>query len=580
MLKALLKKAMTYHENGQLKIADELYTDVLEYDHDNPDALHLKGVIAFQQGRYGESAELISRAIQKDNKQAAFFNNLGNTLNSSGQLTGAAACFKKALSIDPEMADAVFNLANVRQRQGDFDKAIKHYHEAIQLKEKRADIYNNLGIAYYAKGMTQNAEESYRNAIEIDPYFVDAYNNLCALQEGTSQLENALETALAAFEIDPGSSFALYNLAQVFYRLQRYPEADKLLKEHIEMNLPDTFYARFCFLLGKVNNRMNRYNDAFGYFTKANQSILSSDDVASYRRKNLQTLGQIDETRRFFSASRISRWRFPPVPKENIKRAFLVGFPRSGTTLLEQILTTNERVATIDEQPIFEEVFRQFRLPDGGLAQLDHLSSHAFYHHRQRYLDRSLDKIRPSDSIRLIVDKLPLNILYLGVIYRFFPDAKIIVALRHPLGCVLSSFMQQFKLNKMMFNFLSIEGSAKLYAAVMRLYLNYREILPIPMHQIRYEDIVGNLEHETRKLFSFLDLEWQGAVLNFHKAARNRKISTPSYSQVVKPIYQDAANRWQKYETHLAPAMKWVEPFIQSFGYGQRHPDPVENKSN
>jgi hypothetical protein len=244
-----------------------------------------------------------------------------------------------------------------------------------------------------------------------------------------------------------------------------------------------------------------------------------------------------------------------------------VGFPRSGTTLLEQILNTHNRVATLDEQPIFEDVFNGFRNSPENMNRLDRLSMVEIENLRKSYLEKAAAKIGNQGSIDTIVDKLPLNILYLGIMYRFFPDARIIVALRHPLGCVLSALMQQFKMNKMMFNFLTLKGCARFYAKVMGLYLHYRRVLPLQMYQIRYEDIVDNLEHEIRSLFDFLALEWQGLVLSYHQAAKDRKISTPSYSQVVKPIYRDATDRWKKYQAHLAPALTWLTPYIQSFGY-------------
>ena len=312
---------------------------------------------------------------------------------------------------------------------------------------------------------------------------------------------------------------------------------------------------------------MERYDRAFSSFTTANQCVFKSHAMSAYRRKNALTLKEIDEIQAFFSSARIRCWkRFDPATAKH-NMVFLVGFPRSGTTLLEQILNTHKRVVTLDEQPIFENVFNGFRNPSERMKQLDQLSKAEIEYLRKSYLDKVTRKINNDESIETIVDKLPLNILYLGIMYRFFPDAKIIVALRHPLGCVLSAFMQEFKINKMMFNFLTLEGCARFYAKVMGLYLHYQSVLPMQIYQIRYEDIVDDFENEIRSLFDFLALEWQGLVLNYHQSAKDRKISTPSYSQVVKPIYRDAIDRWKHYRTHLSPALTWVEPFIQSFGY-------------
>lgn len=563
----LLQDAVACHQAGRIGTAKTLYGRVLVDDPKNPDALHLLGVIAYQEGRHDQSADLISRAIQEDSHQAPFYSNLGNTFKAMGKWQRALVCFKKALDLDPHMADALFNLAYTYQKQGDYDHAVDYYQRAAKFNPGYVQIYNNMGIAFDNMGMIEAAVSAYRTAIQINPKYIDAYNNLSQLFEGINQLEAALQTAQDALRLDPSSIFALLNLSQIYYRLHRFQDALTILKSLVERELPRKLHSRACYLLGKIYNRLDRYDAAFESFAKANRLIRESHTMAAYRKGNVDTLRQIVETGRFFTPERVRRWRSLRSACESIGQAFLVGFPRSGTTLLEQILNAHSQVATLDEQPIFEEIFRPFRHPGDGLEQLDCLSENELAHYRHSYLQSATHRIGNSAAIRLIVDKLPLNILYLGVIYRFFPNAKVIVALRHPLGCMLSNFMQQFKMNKMMFNFLSLEGAAEFYARVMQLYLQYRQVLPLQLHQVRYEDLVQNFESEVRRLFSFLELEWQQGVLKYHELAQNRKISTPSYSQVVKPIYDDAVHRWKRYRSHLSPAFHRLAPFMESFGY-------------
>jgi tetratricopeptide (TPR) repeat protein len=563
----MLTEASAHHRAGRLLAAKALYGKILDHDAGNPDALHLLGVIAFQEGRYNLSASLINRAIEEDPEQASFYSNLGNTFNAMGKWPKALACYKKALAIAPEMADALFNLGNAYQKQSKIDKAIEHYQRAVKANPNCALIYNNLGIAYNEKGMTGAAISAYSKAIQIDPKFIDAYNNLCALQEGFNQLTAASKTALDAISIAPHSSFAKLNLAQICYRQHRYNEALQLLKTIRTKDLPGDLYSRTYHLLGKINNRLDRCDAAFESFSMANQRVLESDDIAIYREKSPDTFQEIEQTGKFFTPERVRTWRCIQKATEQMTPSFLVGFPRSGTTLLEQILNAHNQVATLDEQPVFEDIFKQYRHPGVNLERLDHLPEEEIALHRSKYFQMATDRIEKHGSIRIIVDKLPLNILYLGVIYRFFPDAKIIVALRHPMGCMLSNFMQQFRMNKMMFNFLTIEGTARFYATVMQLYLHYRHVLPLHIHQVRYEDIVENLESEARDLLGFLGLEWQQGVLNYYNAAKDQKIRTPSYSQAIRPIYREAVSRWKKYLHHLGPTIPWVRPFIKEFGY-------------
>jgi hypothetical protein len=172
------------------------------------------------------------------------------------------------------------------------------------------------------------------------------------------------------------------------------------------------------------------------------------------------------------------------------------------------------------------------------------------------------------DEGKLIVDKYPLNIAHVGFIHRVFPDAKFILALRHPCDCVLSCFMQTFKLNEAMMNFLSLERSAELYAAIMELWSAYRAKLNLNVHVLKYEDLVQDLEGTCKPLISFLGLEWDDNLHNYQKTAAERgSINTPSYDQVVQPLYKQASGRWTSYRKQMEPVLPMLQPWIKAFGY-------------
>jgi hypothetical protein len=171
------------------------------------------------------------------------------------------------------------------------------------------------------------------------------------------------------------------------------------------------------------------------------------------------------------------------------------------------------------------------------------------------------------ESSILRVDKMPLNILYLPLIYRFFPKAKIIVMLRHPLDCVLSNFIQRFKLNVKMMNFLTLQNTANFYHLTMGAYLHYRKVVPLAIHEIKYESLIENLETETKSLSSFLDIAWSPGMLHHQDKAAKRIINTPSYTEVVKPVHRKARYRWKNYRDQLSSAIPRVQKYIDSFGY-------------
>ena len=243
---------------------------------------------------------------------------------------------------------------------------------------------------------------------------------------------------------------------------------------------------------------------------------------------------------------------------------FLVGFPRSGTTLLDQILDAHPRIQVMEERPALDRAVAEIGgypeaiagLDDGKLGEL----REQYFEVVEQYVDRKPGTV--------LVDKLPLNIIHLALIVRLFPDAPIILAMRHPCDVVLSNFMQMFQLNNAMGNFYSIEQAAKLYDRVMGLWLQSAEMLALNFQLSRYEDLVQDVEGAARSLLEFLNIDWDDAVLDHTAHARQRgKINTPSYSQVTEPVYQRARFRWLRYEPQMRSVFDVLEPYAVAFGY-------------
>jgi hypothetical protein len=247
---------------------------------------------------------------------------------------------------------------------------------------------------------------------------------------------------------------------------------------------------------------------------------------------------------------------------------FLVGFPRSGTTLLDQILDGHPRLQVMEEKPALFDIRSTIdTMPGGYPSALASLKETDIQNLRDRYLrnvERHIDR-RPGT---ILVDKLPLNICSIPLIVRLFPNSRIILALRHPCDVVLSNFMQDYKLNDAMANFLTIDSAARFYKRVMGFWLQCVELFPLSVHTIKYEDLVHDFEGEIRNLLRFLDVDWNDAMLDYRRHAQHRrKIVTPSYAQVTEPIYERAKFRWMHYEDYLKPVLKDLQPFIKAFRY-------------
>src|SRR5262249_17728625 len=236
---------------------------------------------------------------------------------------------------------------------------------------------------------------------------------------------------------------------------------------------------------------------------------------------------------------------------------FLVGFPRSGTTLLDQILSSHSRLYCMEEKEIFAESAAHALVDGALLNDLDVEARGADYWKRT-----------PADlGERVLVDKLPLNIIFLPLIGRVFPDAKIVFALRDPRDVVLSCFQQRFGMNAAMAQFLDLGNAAAYYDLVMSLMDACRARLPLRVHQVRYEDVVAHLEQEARALTEFLELPFESSMLSFRETALRRDINTPSARQVIEPLYNRSIGRWRRYEADLAPALPSLNAWVARYGY-------------
>ncbi len=260
---------------------------------------------------------------------------------------------------------------------------------------------------------------------------------------------------------------------------------------------------------------------------------------------------------------------YAPVPG---KPVFLVGFPRSGTTLTEQILESHPGIVATHEVPVLGRLSTQISTLTGRAfsypADLDTLSRAEIGKLRQLYWRRVTGSL-PEEITdgKILLDKVPLNIVQLSLIARIFPEARILVALRDPRDVCLSCYMQEFSLNASTAQFLDLEQTGRFYAAVMSLWLHYRDSLVMPFLQTRYEDMVEDLEGVSRRLLDFVGVDWHPDVIRYYEKARQRSQRTPSYHAVTQPIYRASIGRWKNYRDELAPVFPGLQPYIDEFGY-------------
>ncbi|WP_324780305.1 tetratricopeptide repeat-containing sulfotransferase family protein [Thiobacillus sedimenti] len=524
-----LQSALAHARAGNLANAERICTQLLAQPDPQADAFHLLGVIRNIQGRYSEAEPLLGQAIAQQPGIAKYHSNLANALRGLERPEEAEASYRKALALDPDFDDARVNLARLLHAMNRWDAAVAEYEHLVRRH----------------------------------PHDTAARVHLAHLLQSGNRLAEAEAVASAGLLTDPANPGLNLIMAICERRAQQFEQALQRF-QHIDASGLDSELASvFHYERGLLYDRLDLVAPAFADFAEANrlQAGLAQQrgiDKVRYTDE-LDRLARIDVSWLRDLPATASQ---PPAP------VFLIGFPRSGTTLLDQILDSHPQIQTLEEKPIVgllcDDMDRLVAGRPNGLADLradERARLRALYH---EYVADFLE-LRPGT---LLVDKYPLNLIRLPYILSIFPDARLILALRHPADCVLSGFMHLFAPNDAMANFYTLDDAAALYARVMGLWRRWAEQLPLRYHRVYYEHLVQDLPGEIQPLLDFLGQNWNADMARPHEhAARRGHINTPSHSQVTQPIYRRAAGRWQRYQPWLDNVMETLQPYVDHFGY-------------
>ena len=523
----LMTEASTAYGRGELSVAAGLCTRVLSAQPAFPEALHLAGLCALGMGEARRALPLLEQAASLKPGDGQLAHNLGIARVEAGDLTAAHAAFTHAAALDPKNPSTQFNLGVISEREGDEERA----------------------------------EAAYRRCLALAPRDAAAAAALAALCEQKSGLEEAEHWCGIALGLDPADPVARLTRAQLDFRAGDHVGAAATLEALLAAPLSPRNRAIAAGRLGAVYDRLDRPAEAWRMWLTAKQVL--RENGQSEQGTGVYGLDVARRIAREMEALLAS----PGVAADGEAPVFLVGFPRSGTTLLDQILSGHPRIVVLEEKDTLQDLCGRYALSDAGMQAFLGAGSQALADDRRRYW-RRVDGYMPArPRERLFVDKLPLNTLFLPLLARLFPEARFVFALRDPRDVVLSCFMQTFALNEAMRHFLTLEGSAAFYAAVMEIGLRSLAALPHRIHTVRYEDVVADTEGEARRLLGFLGLAWEPEVLDVQATAKRRRINTPSYHQVARPIYGDARERWRRYAKQLEPVMPTIAPFIGAFSY-------------
>ncbi len=525
----------------------------------------LQAADCYSRNEYTKAALLCEQALAKTPEFPDALHLLGLCRWKSGaSLDGVLQLLQRAQGLKPDDAQLWHNLGIVREQGGDLAGAREAFSNAAERNPKHAESHYNLGVMCAALKDEEAAEAAYRQALAMDGQHAGAAAGLAAVCEARNQLQEAGRWLAIAMQQDPLDAVANLTQAQLDFRAGLYAQAEARLQKLLQRPLSAVNRSLTFGRLGMCYDRLEKYPQAFDAFMQAKQMLrehwgLAPEDQLYGLSAAVRMQGQF--------ATLADNKVQPRTVAQTAEPVFLVGFPRSGTTLLDQILSSHSRITVLEERETLQDVLQDYAVSDVRVQDFSRSDAAVLQEYRERYWARVSGYLPHLSRDRLFIDKLPLNTLYLPLIHRLFPAARFIFALRDPRDVVLSCFMQSFEPNAAMRNFFTLESTLGFYTAVMDIGRLALAAFPGNIHQLRYEDLVEDTATEARKLLAFLGLEWEPAVLEFYKTAQNRRIHTPSYHQVAQPIYRSARRRWRNYAQQLQPVLPQLQSYVDYCGY-------------
>ena len=533
---------------GEHKQAEQAFVQILKLFPKHPDANNNLGLSLEAQGRTEEAIKYFEKAVQLSPDNAGFVFNYANAFESLGNLKQAKEYYEKAIALEPNYPEAFCNLGNVLQADGEYVEAIAAFQKSIALSEDFArhypQVYINLGNALMELGRDDEAIQAYQRAIEMNSQYAEAYLSLgnAYLQQGRRQ--EALAELRHAILLKPIFGRAYRNLVEAKRFSERDTDVQALETLYQNPSLTDEDKMNFAFALGKVYADLKDDKRSFEFYLAGNQLKRKSidyaiaDDVAYF-----DAIKQVCNAEFFQGHAGIGSADTTPI--------FVIGMPRSGTSLVEQILASHSQVYGAGERNDLQHVIE--RAGDNA--------SEKYPHCLLQMNDKELSAIGSAYLARLhayaptaarITDKMPYNFLYLGLIHLVMPKAKIIHCRRNPMDNALSIFKMLFTISLTCHPYAyNLKELGQYYRLYQDLMAHWRRVLPKAFYELCYEDLVADQETQTQRLLEYCDLPWEDACLAFHRT--QRAVRTASLVQVRQPIHANSVEAWRRHEQQLQP---------------------------
>lgn len=526
-----------------------------------------RAVAAFQRRAFAEAAGFAQQVLSQFGEDANALMILAGIRSEAGDTGGSIELYERARAAMPSHIHVLSNLAAAYRATGRLHEARIVLEEALQIDRRFAIGHNNLGNVLLDIGDREGAKRAYERAVVVQPNYAEPVAGLARIAEEEHRLDDARRLAERALSLQAGNVSAVMTRARAVYRLGDAARAAADLQALLRsQGLSPTNRVVSEGYFGEALNELGRYNEAFAAFTRANQQQYAQSAAALAQDQGPLSPKAVERLTAFIEGVDLSTWRPAPTSSDPAP-VFLIGFPRSGTTLLDQILASHPKITTLEERDTLVDSATALVRPEGDFDFWATISDTDLEQLRVFYWQQVQTGLLGERMKDVFVDKMPLNAVLLPVIYRLFPDAKVVFAVRDPRDVVLSCYQQRFGMNVAMFQLLRLDTAARYYDAVMRLVRACQSKLPLTVHEVRYEAVVSDFDATVGGVLEFLGVPWDDAVRNYAETAKTRAIGTPSASQVVQPLYGTAQGKWQNYRSFLQPVLPVLEPWVRSFGY-------------
>lgn len=574
----MIGEAVNLQNAGDLGGAEAIYQQVLQLDPQNYDALNMLGLIAATLGMNDVAIELTSAAIEVNPKISFAYANRANAYKQMGDFEKAFDDYNRALDIDPNDFDANNNLGSLYIVTNDYPNALAYLKKALQINPNAAEVHINLGSAYLLRNRLDEAGDHLETALKLNPRAPNAYSALAkvfrqrlmtdearhcyeagiaindtlpSLFEGLGSLclqlgdkPGAIESYRRVLELSPNAATALMGLVTAKDEGLNDEIIEEFAKKLDGDQLDEQNQRGYCFALGKYYDSHKQPDKAFEYIKRGNALKHAKYDRAGTERF-------VEALIDYFDADFFASHQGYGLPTS--KPMFIVGMPRSGTTLVETILSSHPDVFGAGESdeignmtvtmPLVLGADKTFPYCVDGLSAE---KSQAYAGMYMRYLEGF------GIEAEHITEKLPNNFLYLGFIALLFPNTRIVYCKRNPINIGISNFFQDFA-GELLWSY-DLEDFVHFYKLHERIMEHWHKVLPMKIYEVQYEELVEEQERISHELLDYCGLEWSDECLNFHKS--KRVVATASLAQVRQPIYKSSVERWRKFESHITPLIE------------------------